>query len=72
MYAQVYADPNPRKSLTFLHLSDIHLDLEYAVGTLAYCDGEVCCRENEGYPTDPTLAAGQWGSLRCDLPIETL
>jgi hypothetical protein len=34
LYREIYSDPNPRKTLTFLHLSDIHLDTEYKIGTL--------------------------------------
>jgi hypothetical protein len=26
LYKDILADPNPRPTLTFLHLSDIHLD----------------------------------------------
>jgi len=72
MYEKIYSDPNPRKTLTFLHLSDIHLDLEYKEGTLAQCDSYVCCREEFGYPEDQSLAAGHWGGYLCDLPLHTL
>jgi len=52
LYKQIYADPNPRKSLTMLHLSDIHLDIEYKVGSLGICDSYICCREEFGMPTE--------------------
>jgi hypothetical protein len=55
IYSQIYSDPNPRSTLTVLHLSDIHLDSEYKEGTLAVCDSYICCREEFGYPEDPTL-----------------
>jgi len=55
-----------------LHLSDIHLDTEYVEGTLWDCDSYLCCREEFGYPTDPSKAAGYWGGYLCDLPVHTL
>jgi len=58
LYAEIYADPNPRPTLTFLHLSDLHLDVEYKEGTLWDCDSYLCCREENGYPTDKSKAAG--------------
>lgn len=72
LYAQIYADPEPRRTLTMLHLSDMHIDLEYKEGTAATCDSIFCCREEFGYPTDPSQAAGKWGSFQCDLPVVTL
>ena len=55
MYEKVYADPNPRPTIKLVHMSDPHIDDEYAVGTLNKCDSFMCCRENWGYPTDPAL-----------------
>ena len=42
------AQPNPtqlypRSQPQVLHLTDIHLDLEYQIGTNADCDLPVCC-----------------------------
>ena len=54
-----------------LHLSDIHLDHKYRVGSLATCDSYLCCREEMGFPTDPADQAGLWGAYFCDLPIRT-
>lgn len=71
LYRKIYSDPNPRKTLTFLHLSDIHLDTEYKIGTLNKCDSYLCCREEWGYPEDPELQAKKWGSYYCDLPLVT-
>lgn len=56
-----------------MHLSDLHLDLEYTEGTLANCDGYLCCRTDVGYPTKPgDVAAGKWGGSNCDMPMRTL
>lgn len=71
LYAQIYSDPNPRRKIRAVHMSDPHLDVDYKVGTLAYCDSYLCCREEFGYPTDPELQAGQFGGAFCDLPVDT-
>lgn len=52
MYEQIYADTKERETLTFLHISDIHIDLDYKVGTNAVCGSYLCCREENGIPTD--------------------
>ena len=71
LYRSIYSDPNPRETLTFLHLSDIHLDVLYKEGTNQNCDSYICCREEFGYPTDPADQAGKWGGYLCDLPLIT-
>lgn len=53
LYSQIYNDPNPRKTLRAVHISDPHIDLMYKVGSLANCPGYLCCREEWGYPTNP-------------------
>uniref|UniRef100_A0A914XIV8 Sphingomyelin phosphodiesterase n=1 Tax=Plectus sambesii TaxID=2011161 RepID=A0A914XIV8_9BILA len=71
----------PKSTLRVLHLSDIHIDREYAVGSEADCGEDtyfnlyaLCCRN---YP--PTkeakekirMPAGRWGSVaKCDIPYE--
>lgn len=49
----------------FVHVSDIHIDLMYKVGSDEYCGTPQCCREGKGN-------AGQWGGYNCDLPLNTL
>jgi len=71
LYEQVYAAENERPKLTFLHISDVHIDAEYVDGTLWDCDDYVCCRVQSGIPTDPAKAAGHWGGYKCDLPMRT-
>lgn len=73
MYAEIAADHNTRVTYLAVHISDPHLDLEYAQGTIANCEGYLCCRKNVGYPSKPgEVAAGKWGGSKCDLPLITL
>lgn len=51
-----------------LHISDIHFDFHYTPGTIKKCNLPVCCNPQNGYTTDPELAAGQFGEYACDLP----
>jgi len=63
-----------REIITAVHVSDLHMDMLYKEGTLASCDGYLCCREEVGYPTSPDqTAAGQWGSYHnCDMPQKSI
>jgi len=47
---------------TFVHLSDIHVDLEYKNGTVTDCHLPVCCHDGIG-------TAGLWGDYACDTPL---
>ncbi|XP_059171991.1 sphingomyelin phosphodiesterase-like [Physella acuta] len=78
--------PLPPKSqsptLRFLHLTDIHLDMKYAVGAAVPCDEPLCCRADENstlsHNTDQSIShepsrAGKYGDYQsCDLPNTTL
>ncbi|XP_059171988.1 sphingomyelin phosphodiesterase-like [Physella acuta] len=73
--------PKPQSpTLRFLHLTDIHLDMKYAVGAAVPCDEHICCRsdENATHSQDQSSAsdsfkAGKYGDYRkCDLPNTTL
>jgi sphingomyelin phosphodiesterase len=48
----------------FLHITDLHFDLDYKEGSNENCDIPQCCREGTGN-------AGHWGSYKCDLPFRT-
>lgn len=72
MYAHIKADTKPRKTLKVVHMSDPHIDMEYKVGSLWKCEGYLCCRDVNGYPSDKALQAGPWGGYLCDLPEQTL
>ncbi|XP_041360844.1 sphingomyelin phosphodiesterase-like [Gigantopelta aegis] len=56
-----------------LHLTDIHFDRLYKVGTNAVCGEPLCCREDDGKPAAGIPGAGKWGDYRkCDTPVWTL
>lgn len=58
------------KPFQVIHLSDLHIDREYAIGADSVCDRNLCCRLDQ--PTDipnKTLSpAGPYGSHKCDSP----
>eukprot|EP01102_Stenamoeba_stenopodia_P022256 TRINITY_DN9203_c0_g1_i1.p1 TRINITY_DN9203_c0_g1~~TRINITY_DN9203_c0_g1_i1.p1 ORF type:complete len:593 (+),score=86.69 TRINITY_DN9203_c0_g1_i1:1782-3560(+) len=54
---------------TFLHLSDIHLDIKYQVGALTDCGLPMCCRAEYGMGTNKSNKAGFWGDYNCDPPM---
>ena len=55
-----------------MHLTDVHLDVEYKVGTITECGSALCCREETGYPKPGEKGAGKWGEYKCDTPVDTL
>ena len=63
----------PRRTISAIQFTDIHLDLEYKVGSNILCNNFLCCRDSDGYPDDPALQAGPYGSLaQCDIPPSVL
>jgi hypothetical protein len=44
LYQEIAADPNPRKTLSMIHFTDLHVDLDYQVGTNKTCKNVMCCR----------------------------
>ena len=58
-------------SYKVLHLSDVHMDLSYKIGSLADCNRPMCCTNTSVMTDDPDKAAGPWGSYTCDLPYWT-
>ena len=56
--------------IRILHLSDIHIDLEYTEGLNAECGEPLCCRPPNN-STPPGRLAGRWGDHLCDLPLQT-
>ncbi|XP_046847921.1 sphingomyelin phosphodiesterase-like [Xenia sp. Carnegie-2017] len=53
-------------TLTILHLSDVHIDRQYAENTSTECGEPLCCRKYNGKGK-----AGYWGSYKCDIPMRT-
>ena len=52
-----------------MHISDVHLDLSYKVGTTTDCGMPMCCMNFTEMANDPNKAAGYWGSYYCDTPV---
>jgi sphingomyelin phosphodiesterase len=71
IYDSIYNMKN-RKTLTVVHMSDPHIDYQYRVGSDTQCTGYLCCRDENGYPTEREKQAGEWGAYMCDLPPKTL
>ena len=54
-----------------LHISDVHLDLSYKIGTNTDCGLPLCCMNFTEMADDPDKSAGYWGAYYCDLPVWT-
>ena len=66
LYSSIAASNQPRKTFKAAHFSDVHVDLLYKEGTNANCNMPLCCRAENGIPTDPKDAARKWGEYQCD------
>lgn len=67
-----YPTPSPDGPRSrFLHISDVHFDALYQVGSNSECGEPLCCRAANGM-VDNSAAAGKWGSYQCDLNINLL
>lgn len=59
-------------AINVLHISDIHYDINYAVGSPSNCyelvSGLDCCRKTD-IPKDPWHPADDYGELKCDSPF---
>ncbi|GMT31293.1 hypothetical protein PFISCL1PPCAC_22590, partial [Pristionchus fissidentatus] len=75
---------SPAKTQRVLHLSDIHIDRDYVVGSEADCKSQnyqpftICCRDDpfstgvRNNAATVKVPAGKWGSpWDCDLPYRT-
>jgi len=74
LYKEIAADPNKdsRPTLKFVHFTDIHMDMKYRSGASKKCSDVICCRAENGFPTDPSLRAGPLGTFGCDVPIDVV
>ncbi|KAK0405862.1 hypothetical protein QR680_018243 [Steinernema hermaphroditum] len=69
-----------KPKLRVVHISDLHIDLQYAVGTEADCGEPQCCRmlkdthELDSRAFKVKRPAGYWGTINanCDTPYWTL
>ncbi len=59
-----------RGSTKILHISDIHLDLNYTAGASTLCDFPICCHEEHGFPNTNSAMAPDYGSPKCDTPTK--
>jgi sphingomyelin phosphodiesterase len=54
-----------------LHISDLHPDVFYSMGSPTLCNQPVCCRDDVK-ALNGSKKAGYWGSLaECDVPLPT-
>ena len=53
-----------------VHITDLHFDFDYTIGTKAVCDSPLtgCCRPESGIAGEGELGARQWGEYMCDSP----
>jgi sphingomyelin phosphodiesterase len=64
--------PTKKSTYTVMHFTDPHIDLDYEIGSNAFCDQPLCCRSNSGTPIDSSHTAQYWGTLAgCDIPERT-
>jgi len=73
IYEEIANDTNERETLSFVQFTDLHLDLDYTTGASTTCDTVMCCRPENGFPEDPSIQAGEFGSVAfCDVPPSVL
>ncbi|KAJ6460506.1 sphingomyelin phosphodiesterase [Mycena sanguinolenta] len=58
-----------RPPIQVAHLSDVHIDRMYTVGSEANCTKSICCRDFPDSPAIPTEPALPNGNSNCDSPI---
>ncbi|KAF9317855.1 hypothetical protein BG003_000251 [Podila horticola] len=51
-----------------VHLSDWHVDTQYAQGSEADCKKPLCCRKYADSPAVANRSASSWGDYNCDPP----
>lgn len=67
--AKVDRSMSQGRTFKVLHLSDIHLQINYTEGSAANCLSQMCC-DQYAYqnPLEPRLGAPKWGYYWCDSP----
>lgn len=62
-----------KKRLKVLHITDIHFDPKYSIGSSANCEKYLCCQNDDEVPSTIEDQAGFWGDYRfCDVPRHLL
>ncbi|KAF9269665.1 sphingomyelin phosphodiesterase [Marasmius fiardii PR-910] len=68
---KAHSDNQPRKQpFKVVHISDVHIDREYTVGSEANCTKTLCCRifpDDDGSPI--SVPAPPNGNSKCDSPV---
>ena len=62
--------PAGHPTVPVLQLTDIHLDLNYVVGSHSNCADPLCCRKALPENSTEATAAGPLGGYSCDFPLE--
>ncbi|KAF8918727.1 sphingomyelin phosphodiesterase [Mucidula mucida] len=61
-----------RQPFKVVHISDVHVDRQYLVGTESECTKPICCRKYADSTSDVRVPAGPFGSYQCDTPDSLL
>uniref|UniRef100_A0A0N5AMZ5 Sphingomyelin phosphodiesterase n=1 Tax=Syphacia muris TaxID=451379 RepID=A0A0N5AMZ5_9BILA len=66
--------PIKRPNMRVLQLTDIHIDSDYIVGSVANCKSFICCHTDSVTVTGTKpIPAGFWGAQSaCDMPLRTV
>ncbi|KAH8897755.1 sphingomyelin phosphodiesterase [Thozetella sp. PMI_491] len=64
--------PSGKTPLKVVHISDIHVDRAYEVGSNTNCTEEICCYtySPDDAPGVTDYPAGPWGDHNCDSPLD--
>lgn len=60
----------PKDKIRVLHISDVHLDMNYTEGSSVSCDFPICCHAANGFPKYANAQAGPYGNKNCDCPLK--
>jgi len=57
--------------IQIVHISDIHVDLQYETGASWNCTKNICCRPytTDDEPGNTNYPAGPYGNVHCDSPL---
>lgn len=58
MYQRMHSENKIRKEIKIVHISDLHIDFDYVIGSNAECGMAMCCRGDDGTPKDNSEKAG--------------
>ena len=53
-----------------MHMTDVHLDLNYTANSSVICDFPICCHAEHGFPQANASKAPEYGSVHCDTPLK--